>query len=284
MGTGTWLWGLIAFLAVTVDLAGRGAIRGQERDEEQGEGSASVYKNSKDLTESESQLLDLFTATEKRFKKDGKIHLKYNFERQTENLVDDWLPDLKTSKNRIRWARGLEGTVTTVEHGIIVGDYGEWMHKAVFRSDVEVNVDFLCVSQHKAGNILGPVFWNEKKKQSIGANFGQQVMCLKGWRLAKPLYPPKQKPVMSNTRQLIGFKYDGRVLEATTKGKRMTDSTKVGKFTDGMDSGHIGLAWSGSVQGFIFSVTIEGALSPEWVSKQLGGKGEEKKTRTARSK
>jgi hypothetical protein len=288
MGIGTWHRGLILLLAVIADPFWRGAIRAQEAEGEKTDGtdeeSTSDFKSAKDLSESDRRILDLFKATEKRFEKDGKIYLRYDFERMKEDLVDDWSPDLKAAKNRVRWARRLEGTLTSIEHGIIVGDHGEWIHEAVFRSDVVVDVDFMCVSQHKPGNILGPVFWSEKKKQSIGANFGQQVMCLKGFKPAKPLYPPQQKPVLANTRQVMGFKYDGKVLEATTKKKRMADSEKVPKFADGMDTGHVGLAWNGAVQGFIFSVTIEGFLSPEWVSKQLEGQGEEKKIASRRSR
>jgi hypothetical protein len=32
----------------------------------------------------------------------------------------------------------------------------------------------------------------------------------------------------------------------------------------------VGLAWNGSIQSFIFAITMEGVLDPEWVAKQLG--------------
>ncbi len=52
----------------------------------------------------------------------------------------------------------------------------------------------------------------------------------------------------------------------------MNDTLKLPRFTEGIDRGRVGMAWGGSIQCFIFSVTIDGALDPEWVAKQLGEK------------
>ena len=225
-------------------------------------------ENKTEPTEREKKILDLFTASSKHFK-DGRITLVYDFEGQQQDLVEDWMPTLKSSGMRIRWARGQEGTYSTIEHGIIIGDHGEWIHEAVFLPDIEVQVENLTVSQYKPGNILAPVFYCDKKKLSLAANSGFQTACLKGWRHAKPPSPKEERKVSSNDRHTIGYKLKGGVFEAQLNKRKTHDSSAIPRFTEGFDNGHVGLAWSGSVQSFIFKVTIEGRLDPAWVAKQL---------------
>ena len=222
----------------------------------------------KNLSERQKKILDLFSATRKSFK-EGRLVLEYDFETQNQDLPDDWQPALNPSNMRIRWARGLEGTYSTVEHGIVVGDYGEWIHKAVFLPEVEVEVDQLAVSQYKAGNIFAPVFYSDKKKLSLGANAGFQVVCLKGWKLAKQPLQKEERSTQANSRYPIGYKFKRGVFETYLRGKKQNDTSANPKYTAGFDSGHVGLAWSGSVQFFVFKVTIQGALDPAWIAKEL---------------
>lgn len=226
------------------------------------------------LSEREKRILELFQATTKQFDKDGRLLLTYNFESKSEELVEDWRPTLAETKMRVRWSRGIEGTITTVEDGILVGDFGHWLHKAVFLADLQVKVDHLSVAQFRPGTILAAVFHNDKKKRSLGVNAGYQAVCLSGWKHAKPPHPRDEKPVPTNVRQTIGYKYDGKVLESYLRDRKTSDTAAVPKFTDGFDSGRVGLAWSGSVQSFIFQVSISGRLDPDWVAEQFGEKGQ----------
>jgi hypothetical protein len=221
-------------------------------------------------TAEEQRLLGLFTASTKKIDK-GRLTLVYDFESQQKDLVFDWKPDFDEKNMRMRWARGIEGTATTVEHGIVIGDFGEWIHKGVFLADgLEVTVDTLSVAQWKPGNVCGPVLFNEKKKQSLGVSAGFQCVVLRGFKLAKKPHPAKEQALTVNQRYTQGFKIARNVLEAYYGQKKMNDTVSLPKFTEGFDKGHVGLAWSGSVQSFVFKVTISGRLDPEWVAKQLG--------------
>jgi hypothetical protein len=141
------------------------------------------------LSERDSQIMGLFTASQKSIK-DGRVRLVYNFESQGQELPDDWRPALDPKNMRVRWLRGMEGTPTSIEHGICIGDYGEWIHEAVFLPEgMEVTVDLMNYSPYKQGSVCGPTFVNEKKKMSLGSNMGHQIICLRGWKPAKPPHP-----------------------------------------------------------------------------------------------
>jgi len=228
-------------------------------------------------TDREKKVLDLFNATSKRFK-DGRISLDYNFEgRQaaSDDLVNDWKPALSETRQRIRWSKAAEGYWTAnYEQGLLIGDYGEWLHKAIFLPDVEMKAIVVRVSQVRPGTMLATVFHNEKKKLSIGVNSGYQAVCLKGWAPAKAPYPKADRPMpQSHQRFTIGYRLNGKVLESQLNNRKTSDTAGAPKFTDGFDSGHPGLAWSGA-QCFILSVSIEGRLDPDWVAAQLGEKPE----------
>jgi len=260
-----YLTGVVIVLASSF-LAQR-TCRSQEEEKVSPEAEKST-----ELTPRQRLILGLFSANRKTFEKD-RIHLEYEFESQNEDLVLDWLPALKNSRNRIRWLRGIEGTMTSVEHGICVSNSGEWYHKAVFLPDIEVKVELMSNAAYRAGSLLGPVFFSEKKRASIGATAGCQAICVRGYRLAKPPYPPDRNGVvMAADRQTFGYKYNGKVLEVYRDKARTADTSEVPKFTKGFDRGHAGLIWCGSVQAFVFKITIEGKLDPKWVAKQLGEK------------
>lgn len=274
--------GLVAFLPVLLILKSQvlppAAAAPQEGEDPPAkeDDDDSVSDEVKELRE---KLLELFSASEKKFEGD-RIVLVYEFERRAEDLVSDWKPDLKPNDMRIRWARGIEGTATTVEYGLILGDYGEYLHKAVFLPDIEVEVDWLPVSPHKAGNLVAPIFSNDKKKRAIGANAGSQAICIAARKHAKPPIPRTERTVVANTRYKVGYTFDGTRLECRLNGRKTADTLSAPKFTEGFDKGRVGLAWSGSVQYFLFKVTMKGKLDPAWVDAQLGTKTAAKKDPT----
>ncbi|MGH9362529.1 MAG: hypothetical protein ACRD2T_11495, partial [Thermoanaerobaculia bacterium] len=150
-------------------------------------------------------------------------------------------------------------------------DHGQWLHQAVFLADVEVSVDLYSQAQPRPGTILGPVFYNEKKKRAIGASGGCQVVCIQGARPSpvRPPHPSKEQPIQRNLRHAIGYRYQGIVLESLKGGKATADTRSLPKFTDGFDTGRVGMAWNGSVQCFLYSIRIEGRLDPDWVAEKL---------------
>ena len=228
-------------------------------------------------TDREKKVLELFKATTKR-SKDGKISLEYNFEGReaaSEDLVDDWKPSLSETRQRVRWSKAAEGYWSAnYEQGLLIGDYGEWLHKAVFLPDVEMKATVVRVSVVRPGTLLATVFHNEKKKLSIGVNSGYQAVCLKGFTQAKAPWPRADRPApQSHQRVTMGYRLNGKVLESQLNNRKTSDTTAAPKFTEGFDSGHPGLAWSGA-QCFILSISIEGRLDPDWVAAQLGEKPE----------
>jgi len=222
-----------------------------------------------EVKEREKRISGLFTATQVTFEKD-KIVLVYNFESRNQDLTSDWLPALTPNSQRIRWPRAGEGTYVTIEDGIMIGDFGEWVHSATFLGDVEVEVELMPVSPHKAGNIMAAVFYNEKKKRAIGTNAGSQVVCLAARKFVKPPIPKTERVVSANERHKIGFVFDGKKLECRMNGRKQADTLAVPKFTEGFETGRVGLMWNGSVQYFIFNVKIHGKLDPAWVASKLG--------------
>ncbi|MGH9362528.1 MAG: hypothetical protein ACRD2T_11490 [Thermoanaerobaculia bacterium] len=255
-----------------------GALAAAQADDEEGEKEEPKQEadagQDSGSTERQKQVLALFNASTKKFEK-GKLVLNYDFESENQDLVEDWRPALDQTKMRVRWARGLEGTLTTIEDGILIGDWGEWIHKAVFLADLEVKVEFLPVSQFRPGTILAATFYHPKKKRAIGVAGGFQAVCLGGAKpaLVKPPHPPKpERPIPSNLRHWVGYKYDGKVLESYHSQRKTSDTSAVPKFTEGFDVGHVGLAWNGSIQTFVFNVSITGTLDPDWVASQLGEK------------
>ena len=269
--------GLVAFLSILLILKSQtpapAAAAPQDgkkppAKEKEEEDDDSVSEEVKELRK---KLLDLFSASEEKFEGD-RIVLVYDFEGRDENLVSDWKPDLKPNDMRIRWARGIEGTATSVEYGLILGDYGEYLHKAMFLPDIDVEVDWLPVSPHKAGNIVAPVFSHDKKKRAIGANAGSQAVCLAARKHVKPPIPRTERTVVANTRYKAGYTFDGTRLECRMNGRKTTDTISTPKFVEGFDKGRVGLIWTGSIQYFLFKVTIKGKLDPAWVDTQLGTK------------
>ena len=234
-------------------------------------------------TEREKSVLALFNATSGGFK-DGRIVLVYYFQGKNEALVDDWSPSLDQTKQRVRWSGPGEGrsmvkTATGAsyrEGGIIVGDNGQWLHKAGFLSDVEVTVDHMSVAQPRAGAFVAPVFQNAKKKLSLGVANGYQAVCLRESKQSKPPHPKDDKPTPQRVRRTIGYRYNGKVLESYLNGKKTSDTAAVPRFTEGFDSGRVGIAWN-SIQCFVFKVTITGRLDPDWVAEALGETGSKAK-------
>jgi len=244
---------------------------GEKKTEKEDSREPKAEKESAPSSEREKRILELFTASRKSFES-GKLVLEYNFESENQDLTADWSPPLAQTKNRIRWAGPGEGLAWTIEDGIVVADFGEWVHKAVFVADVRVTVDLASVSQPRQGTILAPMFYNEKKKRALGVTGGYQAVVLSGGKLAKPPHPKTERLIPSNLRHKVGYKFDGKAIESYNGDKKTSDTSENPRFTEGFDTGRVGLAWSGSVQCFIFSVRMEGRLDPDWVATKLGEK------------
>ena len=238
-------------------------------------------------TEREKKVLALFKASKASFQQ-GRLVLTYDFETKNDELVLDWSPRPEDTKKRIRWS-GKEGPtrpskdkqgkkIEVYVPGMVIADYGQWTHKAVFLPDLEVEVTIYSMAQPRAGTVVAATFGSEQKKRALGVNGGYQAVCVGGAKPAhlKPPLPAADRPLVRELRQTIGFHYNGKLLESYKDGKKTGDTSGSPKFTEGFGPGQVGLAWNGQVVCFIHRVTIKGRLDPDWVSAALGEKGDPK--------
>lgn len=216
------------------------------------------------------QLKSVFEASKLEVADDGTVTATYDFTTKDAGLLAAFSPPIEKTKQRIRWSRGLEGTWQTVEDGLIIADHGVWLHKAHWH-DVSMEVDYLSMSAVKKGDVLAAVFLPKKGKRLYGANLGQQCVKLKpNVKLAsRPI--PTQPPVSSvNSRFEFGLEMKDETLTALRNGRPRASTADAPKFVKKAAVGQVGLAWRGTINGFVFKIKMTGKLDPVWVKKQLG--------------
>jgi len=219
----------------------------------------------------EAALQSYFQASALEITEAGRVKLTYDFSTKDSNLLVDWLPKIADTKRRIRWSMGLEGTFSTVEDGLIIADEGTFLHRAKWEKDVELTLDYLSMSGHDKNDLLAAVYLWDQGKQIVASQVGEQ--CL---RLAKNL-APKGKPIPAmplgqltgEERRSFGVRVRDGIVSALRGGSAVASSEGKPDFAKEIAAGQVGLAWRGRVNGFIFKITIEGKLNPEWVKKEI---------------
>ncbi len=216
------------------------------------------------LTDEQQAIADSFVANEICFKENGAVSLKYNFESKEEELLEDWQARTKR-KNAVRWSHGYEGSTTTVENGLIISDSGSFLHRANWKS-ASIALDYLSTSGTRPQDLLATVFVYDKGKRVVGSHLGEQCVQLRGVRRTKECIPRKNTATVSHNRRIrFGHKLEKGVVHAQRDGSTTVDSGKSPKFTKKLGPGKAGLLWNGRIQGFVFSITIEGHLDPKWI-------------------
>lgn len=249
-------------------LANDAAKKAKDAAKKAGDAAKDAAAKSELLTD--EVLSEVFTATEASVDDRGRVTVVYDFESKNEDLLFDWSPDIDTTKSRIRWSRGLEGTWSTVEHGLVIADHGIFLHKAQWKDDVKVRVSYLSMAQSDKRDILSTVFVYDKGKRIVASNMGAQCM-----RLSKTLRPkgapiPKSFPRCASSQKFtFGMEIADGVLHATRSDSRQVDTRSNDKFLAKLGPGKAGLAWRGRVNGFIFKVEIEGTLDLDWLAEQV---------------
>ncbi|MEM7164343.1 MAG: hypothetical protein AAF581_02710 [Planctomycetota bacterium] len=216
-----------------------------------------------------ARLKSIFGASSFEVAGDGTVTATYDFTTKDASLTEAFSPPMEKTKQRIRWSRGLEGTWNTVEDGLIIADQGVWLHKARW-TEARMEAEYLSMSAVKKGDVLAAVFLPHKGKKLYGANLGQQCVKLKpNVKLAaKPI--PARFPVASvQNRFSFGLEIKNKVLTALRNDRRAADTANDPKFVRKAQPGQLGLAWRGTINGFIFKITMTGKLDPAWVKKQL---------------
>ncbi len=220
-------------------------------------------------TEAEQEKIRaLFNATSANFDEDGRLSLTYDFQSMEDTLPGDWTPEMSTTKGKIRWARGIEGTRTTVEHGIVIADAASWFHKARW-TELRLEVVYLSMSGTRKGDLLAAAFLFHKQKRTVGSNMGQQCVTIQNGKIAGTPNPKEPPGVVAEGKYTFGFELKDGVFHAQRDGKSKASSEGDAKFLRDLSPGHGGLVWNGTIQGFVFRVTLEGNLDPTWVTAEL---------------
>ncbi len=224
------------------------------------------------LVYDEDAILSKFSASSGEVSEDGRVSLTYRFSTKDSSLLSDWSPDIAKTKRRIRWSQGLEGTWSTVEDGLIIADQGTFIHKATWDGDVEINVDFLSMSASGKQDLFAAIYLWKKGKKIVGSQYGEQ--CIQVTRNLKVKGRPIPAKALSRTsaeqRRTFGVRMRDGVVSSLRNGNVISSSQGNEKFAKGVEAGQVGLAWKGLINGFIFSIEIEGKLSPEFLAKIPG--------------
>ena len=86
-------------------------------------------------------------------------------------------------------------------------------------------------------------------------------------------------------RHKKGFPYRDQASDTMSGNRSAATSRDRESMTKGLDTpGHVGIAWNGSVQCYIFSIRIIGKLDPKWVAEQIGEAPEEPPKKKKKSK
>ncbi|MGE3166455.1 MAG: hypothetical protein AB7O52_16255 [Planctomycetota bacterium] len=222
------------------------------------------------LTAAEREkLLAEFHATSATFEDDGRVCLVYDFEQRDLGIVEDFVPDMADTKRRVRWSQGYEGTFRTVENGIVIADHGTWMHEALWKS-ATLEVEYMSMAPYRRGDLLAAVFSYDKGRRTVGSNNGTQCVRLKGDQHAGKPHPAEPEMIESEKRFRFGMAVGDGTVTSLRNGRPTCDTKEFKNFVAKPTSGMVGLVWRGTINGFIFKVTIVGDLDPEWVDKKLG--------------
>lgn len=219
--------------------------------------------------EERSRLLQEFHATSATFTEDGRVCLVYDFEDRDFSIAEDFLPAMAETKRRVRWSQGYEGTFRTVESGIVIADHGTWMHEALWES-ATLDVEYMSMAPYRRGDLLAAVFAYDKGRRIVGSNNGTQCVRLRGNKHAGKPHPIEPESFDSEKRIQFGMTFHDGTLTSLRNGRPTCDTKEQKDFVSKPTSGMVGLLWRGTINGFIFKITIVGKLDPEWVDKKLG--------------
>ena len=238
-----------------------------EKDEDPDEGEDEDAKRPSGYTvEQEEAIAKHFHANTAEFQKNGRLRLVYEFEDEDAIRLMDFSPAMEETDKHVRWA-------LRNDTGLMIAEYGQFVHNAEWLADVKMNVSGTCYSQFAPGDVFVAGLIEPKKgRDMIGTNVGAQCIKLKGMRPSDAL--PRSMPELRVEQKVnFGFELELGILYCLKNERRISISTeKKPKFTRKFDRGRVGIRWQkhkGHVQFCLYQFVIEGRLDPKWVEKEI---------------
>ena len=152
-------------------------------------------------------------------------------------------------------------------NGILIADTGQWFHKAQFRPNVRMDVEFLSFCGGARKDLVCATYAWSKMKKRVGSNLGKQGLVLSGTRAAGSA--GGDAPIITyEERVSFGFRLEGGTFTWMRRGQDL-GSTASKKALKKLDSGMVGLVWNGRISAAIPKITIVGHLDLEWAGKQV---------------
>ena len=215
----------------------------------------------KELTARQKSIAQQFNATSIEFTSEDHIVLEYDFTSEDEQLLEDFTPDIRQTKRRIRWA--------TEDEGLMIAMGGNFVHKAPFSNTLSIQVIGESCAMMKDGSFRVVGLFDKKGRKMIGSNVGKQLVTLSGAKIRRAI--PKESATTRVGEDLdFGFTLDKGVAAVLRSGKRRLDSSELPKFTRGFEKGRLGISWSGRTQMLVRTIRIEGILDPKWLKEKVG--------------
>ncbi len=213
------------------------------------------------LTESEEEaILRRFHATEESFTDKGRLRLVYDFQKQQGIVLKDWSPEIEKTDRRIRWSHRHRHTFRSA---LMVADHGIWIHRALWKSEVQIDMQGICYGQIKGPQYFSVGIVDPNGKKGIASNLGRQVLQLRGLKIGGAR--PRSFPETSVEQPLnFGAGIDYEVF-STRQAEENTDHTKeLRRF----DRFRAAIFWNGDrVQVGIHKLIIEGRIDEDWLKK-----------------
>lgn len=209
----------------------------------------------------------LFNARMVDFGADGQITLMYFFSKTQDAVLKDFMPDIATTEKRIRWSQGSDQM-----SGLVIAEQGVFLHRALWKR-VRLKATMVSRSSSRERDFLAAVYTSDKGKLCIGSNLGKQLVTLKNGRLSGTPQPAKLSATAFQQSLDFGLTFKDGVFTCLDNDVKSVDSAATPDLVKRLGPGQVGLMWSGSIKCFITGLIIEGELDPEWLKKELAGKG-----------
>jgi hypothetical protein len=222
--------------------------------------------------EQQEKILELFEASEEAITPDGVLTLIYEFDDEEPEAADDWFPPVQSGVSAsLRWANDGRTYSRYFNNGIVLSKSGEWFHTAKWQPQVRMDVEFVSFTTGNSSrkDLVASVFaWSRKNSRRVGSHLGYQLVKISK---TKVVAAQGKAPLLMHEEKLrFGFDLEDGCFSTLVLGsKRETTCSK--KLLKKLESGQVGMIWSGGVQGVVEQLKITGRLDVDWIQEKIPG-------------